>query len=322
MSRSARMLVKLALTAAILGVTLWLVGVDRIVAAITRLDPATWAIAFAGFFVVHGLGTFKWRYFMRLSGARIGVRDGFRCYAAGLFANLCLPTMIGGDVVRAGLAMAAIRKKTAVVLGSLVDRLSDFLALGTLALAGFVVAWHPASGHHPGDETSWTPFVAAGAAGLVVLAAGVVLWRRWRPRGRFHKLLLELLVALRRLRSRAGRALAGLLVSIVLQFVLLLVNRELGIRIGMPKDLSIWLFIWPLAKLVAMIPISFGGIGVREAAFLTLGKPFGIAESVAVASSLAWQAVMLVGGVASGAAWLLLTWRPEAPVARAERRAT
>jgi uncharacterized membrane protein YbhN (UPF0104 family) len=117
-------------------------------------------------------------------------------------------------------------------------------------------------------------------------------------------------------------ALLGFGASTLLQFLMILLHRTLGIGIGMPSDLAIWLFIWPLAKLVAMIPISFGGLGVREAAFLGLARPFGIPESVAVASSLAWQAVMLLGGLIGGAVWLLMTWRPSGrPRAAGQRSA-
>jgi glycosyltransferase 2 family protein len=318
MTRRAKILLKLGLTAVILGGVLWKVGVKGIIEAIERLDVGAWLMAFAAFFVLHGLGTLKWRFLLRLTGARLELADGFRCYAAGLFANLCLPTMIGGDVLRAGLAMAATRQKTAVVLGGILDRASDFCGLVALAVVGFVLAWHPESAHLEGAGANWGPFLAAGALALAGIAAGVLLWRKWRPKGRAHKLLLEGLVAVRRVRRSWPLVLLGFLISASLQFLLLLVHRQLGVGIGMPRDLTIWMFIWPVSKLAAMIPISFAGLGVREAAFLALSKPFGVPRDVAVAASLAWQAVMIVGGLLSGLVWILLTWRPHARLAPKE----
>jgi glycosyltransferase 2 family protein len=35
------------------------------------------------------------------------------------------------------------------------------------------------------------------------------------------------------------------------------------------------LFAWPLAKIAAVVPITQGGIGVREAALVVLLAPFG-----------------------------------------------
>lgn len=323
MTRPAKVVIKIVLTAAILAVTLGIVGLDRIGDALRRLDAATWLLALGICVSTHLLATFKWRFFLRLSGASLPFRDGVRCYAAGLFANLCLPTMIGGDVLRAGLAMAETRKRTAVVLGSLVDRSADLVGLGLLGLLGFLIALRPAAPHHSDDAaTRWTPFVVLAVAVVLGIAAIVVLRKRWRPTGKAKKILIEVLIAFRRLKDRTPALAAGLAFSTALQFFLLLANRELGRSIGMTTDLGIWLFVWPLAKLVAMLPISIGGIGVREAAFLGLARPFGIVESMAVASSLAWQAVLLALGLLGGAVWFVLSWRIERRVGRAERRAT
>jgi hypothetical protein len=134
--------------------------------------------------------------------------------------------------------------------------------------------------------------------------------------------MMELLVALRRLRRQFFVALCGLMLSTALQLILLLVQRELGMRMGMPRDFAIWLFIWPTAKLIAMIPISISGLGVRENAWRELAKPFGIAAKDAVSTSLAFQVVVILGGVIGGAVWLLLTWRPGIHLARPERQPT
>ncbi len=64
-----------------------------------------------------------------------------------------------------------------------------------------------------------------------------------------------------------------------------------------------------------MLPVSFGGLGVREAAFAALVAPFG-PESLAVAQSLVWQSVLIAGGLAAGGFWVLspgrVTVRPAA----------
>ena len=38
---------------------------------------------------------------------------------------------------------------------------------------------------------------------------------------------------------------------------------------------AVWLLAWPLAKLIALAPVSLGGIGVREVALATLLLPCG-----------------------------------------------
>ena len=74
--------------------------------------------------------------------------------------------------------------------------------------------------------------------------------------------------------------------------------------------------VWPLTKLTEALPLSLGGLGVREAAFATYLAPFGVEPARAVAQSLLWQAVRVGLGLCGAAAALWLP--PSAPVAERE----
>jgi len=77
-------------------------------------------------------------------------------------------------------------------------------------------------------------------------------------------------------------------------------NILLAEQIGIEASASLWFFAWPLAKLIAMAPISLGGIGVREAAIAGLMSPFGIKPALVVAQSLCWEAVLIISGLFAG----------------------
>jgi len=70
--------------------------------------------------------------------------------------------------------------------------------------------------------------------------------------------------------------------------------------------LRLWLFAWPLAKLAALLPLTQGGIGVREAALVALLTPFGAAGHLVLAAGLVWEGVIVAGGLLSGGAAFLL----------------
>lgn len=44
-----------------------------------------------------------------------------------------------------------------------------------------------------------------------------------------------------------------------------------SVAIGLEVSTSAWLLAWPLAKIVALVPASLGGIGVREVALAVFG---------------------------------------------------
>ncbi len=75
---------------------------------------------------------------------------------------------------------------------------------------------------------------------------------------------------------------------------------------GLVLPLRLWLFAWPLAKLAALLPLTQGGIGVREAALVALLTPFGAASHLVLAAGLVWESVIIAGGLLSGGAAFLL----------------
>ena len=76
----------------------------------------------------------------------------------------------------------------------------------------------------------------------------------------------------------------------------------------------IWLFVWPLAKLSALVPITQGGIGVREASQAALFAPFGVTAVQAVAISLVFQTIIISGGLIGGLLSLVMGCRFVTPM--------
>ena len=63
------------------------------------------------------------------------------------------------------------------------------------------------------------------------------------------------------------------------------------------------------AKIIAIAPVSLGGLGVREASMAGLLKPFGADPGQVIAIGLIWQSVLY----ASGAIGFLVQLRRPAP---------
>jgi len=273
----------------------------QVLRALEKLPSHLWILVLAGYLAAHCVGVAKYRLVLKSAGAGLSYRQASRCYFAGLFGSLFLPSLIGGDLFRAALAMRAARSKTGVLLGSLADRILDFTALALLAIAGALLV--------PGrlDSRSRRPFLWLGlavavAAAILALAATLVPVRRLSYRMRRR------LVRLR----RTGRSMAtqpsvvagalGLGLCVQLSFIWL--SIALAWACGLHVAFRDWLFAWPLAKLSAAIPITQGGIGVREAALAALLLPFGAPAALTVAAGLAWEAVVISGAICGGAYWL------------------
>lgn len=276
-----------------------------------QVSLALWLAVVAVFITGHAVGVFKWRLLINIGREKFSLGPVFRFYFAGLFANLFLPSIAGGDVVRAGLAIQHNpREKEAVLVGSLLDRLLDMTALGLLLLAG--AAFSPlALGANDRLALLWLAILLATALASG-LAAVVLPLPGWLP-PRLVKVIQRVRGLLRRLVSNPGRALAGLSLALILQSVFVLVNAFLGKTVGIDLPLPVWFLVWPLAKLSATLPVSLGGLGVREAALAAFLGRFGIPMAASVGLGLLWQTVLFAGGAFGGIFYFLAGARTAAP---------
>jgi uncharacterized protein (TIRG00374 family) len=311
--RRGKAVLRLAVGAAVFAAVFWLADLEwsHIRDGLDKVGAGHWLAAVGLFLALHALSAMKWRLFLRLAGAHLTVFEALRFYAAGLFSNLCLPSLIGGDAVRAGLAMTRGGSKAAVLMGGAVDRLFDLVALGFLVLFGALLA-PDALVRMETAEHPIHPLVILGVFfGLLVLGAGAVLLAfRLRPPSTWPEKVSakgeSVLRALTAVRRAPRRALVGLSLGLVIQFSFVAINAFLGGVMDVGLDYALWYLVWPLAKIAAMMPFSLGGIGVREAALAVLVAPFGDAiRSTAVAQSLVWETVLVAGGVCAGTFWLV-----------------
>jgi uncharacterized membrane protein YbhN (UPF0104 family) len=131
---------------------------------------------------------------------------------------------------------------------------------------------------------------------------------------RFRRRLARLRRSLRSVSRRPHILLLGWGLGTGMQFMFLFLTALLAISCGLFLPLRVWFFGWPLAKLAAVLPLTQGGIGVREAALVALLSPFGAAPHLVLASGIVWEGVVIVGGLIAGLASLVLSRRKVAPI--------
>lgn len=272
--------------------------------AVLRMSWGVWFGVLCVFVAGHGLGMVKWRLMVNVGRGGLESGAAARCYSAGLFTNLCLPSLVGGDLLRAALAGKTTGRGEAVLLGALTDRLIDVMSLGVLIAAGGLASRAALPDVGSGIVTALV-LTGVGAAVIVPFLVSRVPLARWPKRVR--RSVGRGLVGVRRLVQRPGPAAAAFGLSLVMQTSFVLANAVLGHQIGIDVPLAVWFFAWPLAKVAALLPISIGGLAVREATLAALLVPFGVEPARGVVVSLAWQTVVIGGGLSAGVVWWLMS---------------
>ena len=297
------------------GLLWWLLSrsdLEAFAGVLGRTDAALFAAA-AGFFVLsNALGAGQW--YLLLRGQSLAVSPGQTAvaYWVGVFFNNLLPGNIGGDAVRIydvrRLTGATGRAAAATFMDRFIGLFSTCcLALGACALVADV--------RRPGLVTLlgtvWLSLAALLAMGLS------------RRLGRRVRRFLDLLLPRRpggvveRLRSRIAvyREQTGLLaaawaVSLGVQFSRILVYWAAGLAVGLEAGLRYFIGFQPAAAIVAALPISVGGLGVREGVLVELFGGVGVEESLAFAASLLGYAAGLIASALGGVAFVLRRARP------------
>lgn len=284
---------RLAVSTGLLAAIAYFVPVADLAAAARAVPPWLAAAVLAGFLLGHAVAAVKWWWLMA-PHADVPLRLAVRAHFAGLTANLCLPGIAGGDVVRAAWVMRHTDGRAGVGVASVADRLLDCMALLVLSSVGVLV-----TAEWAGPIGTALP-VAASVVALpwVVGVVGYVVLRRTRRGG----LLGRVADALAVLAQHPGTLVRGFALSLLIQGGFVGLNVALGRAAGVEASAGAWLVAWPLAKLIALVPVSLNGLGVREAALVFFMRPFGASAAAVTASSLLWQALLTVGSLVGGLA--------------------
>ncbi len=281
----------------VLALLLKFIPFQKVLATIRSIPPAVALAVLACYLLVHLLGVQKWRLMINLAGAGLSFPQALRCYYWGLFGNIFLPSLVGGDLVRAGMAFFFARSKPGVVLGSLMDRMQDMGSLLAVTLIGVALI--------PGNTDARTKnilWITAGFLIAVALVGAAVLFLV--PVKKFSYKRRRTLVKVRHgARSMARRPqvmLMSFTLGVTLQAGLCGINWWLGEVTGLHISPAAWLFAWPLAKLTSLFGFTQGGLGVREATLVFLLLPFGVPSVKTLAIGLTFQAVLMTGGLVAG----------------------
>jgi hypothetical protein len=195
-------------------------------------------------------------------GIPISGWDNLKLYWTGMFYNLFLPGGIGGDVYKTVVINKMHENGLKISAGSvLIDRIAGVAALIVLAL--LCIPFTDLS-----SEYGWLP--AAGIPITIIGFIGIILI--------FLPYLIKII----------GRLLFW---SFMVQgFQMLAILLILG-AFSINTDLIEYLLIFLISSIAAMLPISIGGIGIREMVFLKISDYLFLDQKVAVAISLTFYLI-------------------------------
>lgn len=279
----------------------------------TRLAYVVLALALQ--FLGTLISSWKWRALLLTQVEKVSYRWCVGAYLTGQFFGNFLPTVIGGDAVRAYQAGRRIGRPAFAVASVFVERLTGFAALTLLAWIALPLSapWVARS-----PQLLWTIIALILIATAAVTAAlATPLIARLLSRSRLPNPIDwqgKLLRVAENISDFSGhrRALViAVLWSIVYQLSWTATNIAAAYAFGLAAPWSIVLLMVPLSDIVGMVPIFFNNLGAREGTYVLLLGAAGIPAASALAMSFLILVVRLLVSIPGGIVALLSSLKPK-----------
>lgn len=211
------------------------------------------------------------------------LKSVFLISAIGYFFNLFLPSGISGDVARAyyiGMETSAAKKNSTMDLVAplLMER---YFGLGSVLIIGLVALPFAVSFF---DNNQLMNVIAVTIALLVVIIfSGLGIFKlRFLRNNRFVAVFYRYIDSFQNKRRLAAVFFYSAMIQLISIFAIFLISD------GMRLDISLFYFvvIIPIINIITILPITLGGIGLREGAFVFFLSYQGIQASAALSLSL------------------------------------
>lgn len=302
--------VRLVGTAVLLATLLYLIDVDALSAATARIDYRWVALAAAILAVLRLLLAYRWYYIMRRQGLAVGLGEAVRTSLVAAAFGPLAPAGLGADLFRGYRFANKYGGATAIAAGILLDRAVGVYSMLLVAGVGAAVIWYQ------GGADGWLTALIVLQVAVVAGWAGGIAFSGWIARhggaafrspllDRVWRAFVSFFVQLTDVALLRRIFLGSLAISVVIQLVRCLMIYCLYRAFAYDLGLIHFIIYVPLLFLVMFLPVSVGGLGVRESALVFFFTPLGVPAAVSFSVGIVAYGLQLLFSAAVVAAWLL-----------------
>ncbi len=303
--RVLKLLVRVIGSAGLLAVLVYMIDLAELYALVGRVDPYWLAAAAIILVGLRFLMALRWHYILSRHDIPAGLAEAIRVTFLATTLTPLFPGGLGGDVFRGFYIVRKYGKAAAVAATVLLDRAVGVYSMLLLASLGAVAAWWM-------GRTVGLFFVLVLLQILIVFGwGGAVFFRRkvagWRPSssllGKIQRQLVAVLLNLTDL-PLLRRVVPGMIVlSLAMQMGRCLVFLCLFRAFGVDLAIVYYVVYIPLVFLASMMPVSIGGLGVREGALVVFFVDLGVPIEICVATGILLHGMLISLSALVAAVW-------------------
>ncbi len=266
-------LIKILISVILIVFLLAKLGLRDIVSQLAAANLWWFLVGIIAFTLSNILGSFQWHLLMKARGIEIPLSKVISYYYVGLFFNNFLIGYVGGDAIRIYDVSKESGNSSHAISTVFFDRLLGFVMLTTLALAAGLI-WR---------STFQSTLVIYTL--LIILACWIISFivlfnERFAERigwlfqfvfsRRIKNKLREIYSSINSFKHDRKLVISVLIISLIVQILRILVHYYAALSLGIEIHVKYFFIFVPVIALLSSLPISIGGIGVREGSGVAL----------------------------------------------------
>lgn len=315
------LILKIVLTFSILGYLAVKLEWQTVLQKLSESDPVWVLLGIAIMGVAITLAGVRWWLLLKIQNIDISVRSVIEISYIGQFFNLFLLGSLGGDLVKVYyVTKFASKQKTLGIVSTIVDRCVGMIVLLSFVLVALLAQTEMLMASELLNDIF--NIVALLLLCLILFFLFVIFLplqvldrvfsypSKRMPKGHIIELAIR---GVKQYREYKGLSFAVIVVSVVIWALVFASGYCVALALNLQIVYAALLTILAVVVLVSSLPISLGGHGMREGAFVVMFALYGVISSdglqsqqeIAVAFSLLFFSLTLVWGIAGGLVYLI-----------------
>ena len=252
------------------------------------------------------LSAWRWQRVVHAFDQQVGLSTLTGYTLAGQFVGNVLPSTIGGDVVRISRLGARINSTETAFASVAIERLTGFIALPALVVIGFIAKPSLIDAPHSLAALTIAALTVAALAAILTAAAHPRMAGRFADNQSWTRFIGAVHVGVDRLRRQPRETFGVVGTAVVYQVSVVATVLCIVRTLELPVPTAAVIAFVPAVAMAQVIPISIGGLGVREGMLvLFLHSAFGVKNNQAIAVGLLWYACVLVASMLGAPAFAM-----------------
>lgn len=302
-SRKPKLLLKLVFSFGLLGWFFWQTDLTQVLKALSAIPLHVFVLVTGIYFLALFINTLKWKLLLQ----NYAIGQLFSLNIIAIYYSLILPGQLAGEAIKAYKLGRGGMDAEKIAASVVIDRITGFLGLIIIALIGLM--WSKIILTKESAQWLFLCFAICvlclysfyfqsfqNAIRKILLLAG----NRFHRTEKIINQCLRLIDAWVQYLSTPVILVKSMLVGIVFQLIAVFITMTLAGVLGININFADWCWIFGVISLVVFLPITIGGIGLREGGFVILLGQLGVPGEKALALSLSIFGLHIIGAIAGG----------------------